>query len=189
MSLVARLRSFAAVVGDVDVPWIVREMVGPATRDFARAEDHRFGDVVLELNHVRLPRRNAPGWQVDDVALSLRRGEIVGAPVELVAIRIEGDALHDVRMKGQRLALVEDQVPLFVESDGGLAAEAQFAAVSDRLQQGGYGVHVDGLRLVSLEAEQHRLVAAMSLAGGAERAVELHFHAGAAPEQTGVLQS
>ena len=65
-------------MAEVDVPWIVRQMVGASTRDFARAEDHHFGDTVLQVSGVRLPRNNAPGWLVDDVDIALRRGEIVG---------------------------------------------------------------------------------------------------------------
>jgi erythritol transport system ATP-binding protein len=68
----------SARMAEVDVPWIVRQMVGASTRDFARAEDHRFGDTVLTVEGVRLPRAGAPGWLVDDVSLALRAGEIVG---------------------------------------------------------------------------------------------------------------
>ena len=68
----------SARMADVDVPWIVRQMVGAGTRDFARADDHHFGDAVLQVSGVRLPRGNAPSWLVDDVGIELRRGEIVG---------------------------------------------------------------------------------------------------------------
>ena len=65
-------------MADVDVPWIVRQMVGATTRDFARAEDHQWGETVLQVEGVSLPRAGAPGYLVEDVSLSLRRGEIVG---------------------------------------------------------------------------------------------------------------
>ena len=68
----------SARMADIDVPWIVRQMVGASTRDFAREQDHRFGERVLEAEHVSLPRGGAPGWLVHDVSLALRRGEIVG---------------------------------------------------------------------------------------------------------------
>ena len=68
----------SARMAEVDVPWIVRQMVGASTRDFARAEDHVLGDVVLEVDRLSLPRGGAPGYLVDDVSLALRRGEIVG---------------------------------------------------------------------------------------------------------------
>jgi len=67
-----------ARMADVDVAWIVRQMVGASTRDFARAADHVVGDAVLEVEHLSLPRAGAPGQLVDDVSLTLRRGEIVG---------------------------------------------------------------------------------------------------------------
>jgi erythritol transport system ATP-binding protein len=68
----------SARMAEVDVPWIVRQMVGASTRDFARADGHVVGDTVLEVRGVSLPRAGAPGYLVDDVSLSLRRGEIVG---------------------------------------------------------------------------------------------------------------
>jgi erythritol transport system ATP-binding protein len=68
----------SSVMSEVDVPWIVKQMVGASTRNFARAEDHAFGDTVLEVANVFLPRPGAPGYLVDDMSLTLRAGEIVG---------------------------------------------------------------------------------------------------------------
>ena len=68
----------SARMRDVDVPWIVRQMVGASTRNFARSVDHAFGKTVLEVRGVSLPRNGAPGYQVNDVSLDLRQGEIVG---------------------------------------------------------------------------------------------------------------
>lgn len=68
----------SARMAEVDLAWIVRQMVGASTRDFARAEDHVLGEVVLEVRGVSLARANAPGYLVHDVSLSLRAGEIVG---------------------------------------------------------------------------------------------------------------
>ena len=68
----------ASVMAQVDVPWIVRQMVGASTRNFARAEDHAFGDTVLEVSHVYLPRKGTPGYRVEDMSLCLKAGEIVG---------------------------------------------------------------------------------------------------------------
>lgn len=65
-------------MADIDLPWIVRQMVGASTRDFARAHDHAFGEPVLEVSNVHLPRKGAPGYCVQDVSLTLRKGEIVG---------------------------------------------------------------------------------------------------------------
>ena len=68
----------SAKMKDVDLTWIVRQMVGSNTKNFARAGDNRLGETVLEVNHVCLPRLGAPGYLVDDMSLSLRAGEIVG---------------------------------------------------------------------------------------------------------------
>jgi erythritol transport system ATP-binding protein len=68
----------SARMKDVDLPWIVRQMVGSSTRNFARAGDSEWGQTVLEVEHVFLPRLGAPGFLVDDMSLSLKAGEIVG---------------------------------------------------------------------------------------------------------------
>ncbi|MDE3010907.1 MAG: sugar ABC transporter ATP-binding protein [Pseudomonadota bacterium] len=68
----------SAEMTQVDVAWIVRQMVGASTRDFARAADHQWGDTVLKAQGIRLGRPGAPGFLVDGVDLAVRRGEIVG---------------------------------------------------------------------------------------------------------------
>jgi erythritol transport system ATP-binding protein len=67
----------SAKMRDVDVPWIVKQMVGEGTKNFARTVDHTFGDTVLEVSRVYLPRNGAPGFTVDDMSLTLRQGEII----------------------------------------------------------------------------------------------------------------
>ena len=62
---------------DVDVKWIVRQMVGAETRDFSRALDHTLGQEVLSIRDVCLNGKTN-GYLVDHVSLSLRAGEIVG---------------------------------------------------------------------------------------------------------------
>jgi erythritol transport system ATP-binding protein len=100
-------------MSNVDVPWIVRQMVGASTRDFARAEDHTFGDTVLEVSNVFLPRRGAPGFLVEDMSLTLKKGEIVGIYGLMGAGRTElfecifgchpDDARGSVKLEGQEL--------------------------------------------------------------------------------------
>ncbi len=61
----------------VDVDWIVRNMIGESGKDFAKEIDHPYGDEVFRAEHVSLPSA-AGGMLVDDVSMSLRKGEILG---------------------------------------------------------------------------------------------------------------
>ena len=61
----------------VDVPWIVRNMIGEASKDFAKEVDHPYGDEIFRAENICLPRAGG-GLAVDHVSLSLRAGEIVG---------------------------------------------------------------------------------------------------------------
>jgi len=64
-------------MAQVDVPWIVRQMVGRDTKDFSRPIGHERGAEVLTVRDVCLPRKGS-GLLVDHVSLSLHAGEIVG---------------------------------------------------------------------------------------------------------------
>ena len=61
----------------VDVGWIVRNMIGAASKDYARTGDHALGAEVFRAEEITLPRPGG-GRAVDEVSLSLRAGEIVG---------------------------------------------------------------------------------------------------------------
>ncbi|MFN3274797.1 MAG: sugar ABC transporter ATP-binding protein [Paracoccus sp. (in: a-proteobacteria)] len=60
----------------VDLGWIVRSMIGEASKDYAKAEGHPFGPEIFRAEDVCLPRPG--GLAVDHVSLSLRGGEILG---------------------------------------------------------------------------------------------------------------
>jgi erythritol transport system ATP-binding protein len=99
-------------MAQVDVPWIVRQMVGRETRDFSRPLDHVAGAEVLAVEDVSLPSRSG-GFVVDHVSLSLRAGEIVGIYGLMGAGRSElfecllgchPEAGGDVRLAGESLA-------------------------------------------------------------------------------------
>jgi erythritol transport system ATP-binding protein len=62
---------------DVDVPWIVRAMIGSSSKDFAKTVQHDYGPEILRVDDMTLPRKGG-GFAVDHVSLSLRAGEIVG---------------------------------------------------------------------------------------------------------------
>ncbi|MCZ0963822.1 sugar ABC transporter ATP-binding protein [Paracoccus benzoatiresistens] len=61
----------------VDVDWIVRAMIGEASRDFAKEIDHPYGSEVFRAEDVTLPRPGG-GLAVDHVSMTLRAGEILG---------------------------------------------------------------------------------------------------------------
>ncbi|PSH65354.1 sugar ABC transporter ATP-binding protein [Phyllobacterium sophorae] len=62
---------------DVDVPWIVRSMIGASSKDYAKTAEHKYGQEILRIEDVTLPRQGG-GYTVDHVSLSLRAGEIIG---------------------------------------------------------------------------------------------------------------
>lgn len=67
----------ARTMEGVDIPWIVRAMIGEKTKEFPRTSPPDFGDEVLRLDNITLPRPGG-GLAVDHVSLSLRKGEILG---------------------------------------------------------------------------------------------------------------
>ncbi len=61
----------------VDVDWIVRNMIGESGKDFAKEIDHPFGEEVFRAENVCLPGAGG-ALLVDDVSMSLQKGEILG---------------------------------------------------------------------------------------------------------------
>jgi erythritol transport system ATP-binding protein len=66
-----------ALVKDIDVAWIVREMLGSDPVTNFLKPDRSFGDVVLDAKGITLIN-DAESKLVDDVSFSLKSGEIVG---------------------------------------------------------------------------------------------------------------
>jgi erythritol transport system ATP-binding protein len=64
-------------IREVDVPWIVRQMIGSDTKPFAKPDNHMIGPEVFRAEDVCLPRATG-GYLVDHMSLSVRAGEIVG---------------------------------------------------------------------------------------------------------------
>ena len=62
---------------DVDVPWIVRQMIGSDAKDFSTSGEHVFGPEVLRAENISLPSA-VGGYVVDHVSLAVRAGEILG---------------------------------------------------------------------------------------------------------------
>jgi erythritol transport system ATP-binding protein len=61
----------------VDIPWIVRAMIGDKGKEFPRTAPANFGPEQFRVENISLPRSGG-GYVVDHVSLSLREGEILG---------------------------------------------------------------------------------------------------------------
>jgi erythritol transport system ATP-binding protein len=61
----------------VDIPWIVSNMIGSASKEFPKTEHSSLGDEIFRVEDVCLPSP-AGGYVVDHMSLSVRSGEIVG---------------------------------------------------------------------------------------------------------------
>jgi erythritol transport system ATP-binding protein len=61
----------------VDIPWIVKAMIGEGSKEFPRVEEPAFGDTVFAADEITLPRLGG-GYTVDHVSLKVRSGEILG---------------------------------------------------------------------------------------------------------------
>src|SRR5690606_10732857 len=69
------------------------------------------------------------------------------------------------------------------EGDVFLPRQSQLAALANRLQTGREGGDINMFRLLSLQPEQHGLVATVTFAGGAQRTVKLNLDAGGGVQQ------
>lgn len=67
----------AQSMAGVDIPWIVRAMIGGGSKEFPRTEAPSFGGEVFRAENICLPRLGG-GYSVDHLSLSVRAGEIVG---------------------------------------------------------------------------------------------------------------
>lgn len=137
------------------------QQVGAAAERQRQAGGIRGDDLVLgTVGEDRLADHEAAAHRV------------VGGLVHLNAGGVEGGETQAVGMQRQSLA-EHLQVGLLVEGDGVLAGQDDALVAADGLDVAGHLIHVDGVRLVAAEAEQHRLVTAVALAGGAQRAIQL----------------
>ena len=64
-------------MAEVDLHWIVRQMIGSDAKDFSTPGDHEFGGEALRAEDISLTRITG-GYAVDHVSLTVRAGEIVG---------------------------------------------------------------------------------------------------------------
>lgn len=62
---------------DIDVPWIVEQMVGKNPAGLFMHEPHEIGEELLRVDDLTIPRLGG-GYTLDHVSFSLHRGEILG---------------------------------------------------------------------------------------------------------------
>ena len=102
----------SARMADVDVPWIIDQMVGKTTMPPQRSEKLTGGVEVLRTDNVCLPKVGG-GYLVDHVSLSIAAGEIVGIYGLMGAGRTElfeclfglrPEATGDIHLNGEKLA-------------------------------------------------------------------------------------
>ena len=69
----------SAAVADIDVPWIVKKMVGTKKSYPKRKEgiDWQKRKIVLEVKDLSLPKKGG-GWLLDRLSFDLKEGEILG---------------------------------------------------------------------------------------------------------------
>lgn len=68
-----------ADVKDIELSWIVENMVGKNTQyhRFERSIDLDKAEKILELKNISLPKKGG-GWLLDNVSMSLKKGEVLG---------------------------------------------------------------------------------------------------------------
>ena len=68
-----------ADVKDIELSWIVENMVGKNTQyhRFERSIDLDHAEKILELKEISLPKKGG-GWLLDKVSMNLKKGEVLG---------------------------------------------------------------------------------------------------------------
>jgi len=128
---------------EINVAWIIEEMVGKSSTALFHGEDRAIGDEILRVENMTLPRVGG-GYTLDHVSFSLRRGEILG---------IYG------LMGAGRSELLESLSGLRPETTGKIWLEGQEVkknTVTDRI-----GL---GLALIPEDRQREGLVQTMSVA-------------------------
>jgi erythritol transport system ATP-binding protein len=62
---------------NVDVPWMIENMVGRNPATFFTHKDRKIGDALLKVEDLTLPRFGG-GYRLDHISFELREGEILG---------------------------------------------------------------------------------------------------------------
>ena len=101
-----------AEAADVDVAWIIEQMVGRSPASLFSRTEHDLGETLLEVKDVTLPRLGG-GYLLDHVSLEVHAGEILGlyglmgaGRTELMEVLagVRPEASGEVLLDGQDLA-------------------------------------------------------------------------------------
>jgi len=157
-------------MGGVDLPWIIRRMIGDDAGKSYRDKPHDIGGVVLRVEGLKLDSEYGKRI-LDGVSFSLRRGEVLG--------------LYGLMGAGRTETL---------ETIMGLHPEASGEIVLDGKSFGGTGIPERirrGVSLVPEDRQRQGLVQTMSIAGnmtlaGLWRIVRRKIHLGKREEETRV---
>ncbi|MBX5455533.1 MAG: sugar ABC transporter ATP-binding protein [Thermogemmatispora sp.] len=132
-----------APVSEIDVNWIVEQMIGRSVSDTYVHQEHALGQELLRVEHLSLPRPGG-GLLLDDVSFQVRAGEIV--------------ALYGLLGAG-RTELLECLMGLHPEASGTLWIAGQPVrgrTVGERI--------AEGLVLVPEDRQREGLVPTLSVA-------------------------
>ncbi len=98
-------------IPSIDLPWIVRQMVGGAEKEIFAGEVHETGEVLMECRNLTL-RSEPDGLSVNSVSFSLHQGEILGiyglmgagrSELLEVLMGIHREAEGDIYIDGRRI--------------------------------------------------------------------------------------
>ncbi|WP_280563713.1 sugar ABC transporter ATP-binding protein [Chromohalobacter sp. 48-RD10] len=163
-----RMTAYAARA-EIDLEWIVRNMVGENFDLGSPPDGYAMGDAVLSIEGVTVPDASVPGRAVvDDVSLSVRAGEIVciyglmgaGRTELLESVAGRGDmAAGRVLLHGEnisRLSIAEriEQGLVLVPEDRQRDGLVQTMSVGENLSLASIGAFTKGL-LTSRGREHH----------------------------------
>lgn len=65
------------LVENINLSWIIEKMVGKNPASFFSRKEHQYGEVILKVENMTLPRVGG-GFIVDHVSFELHKGEILG---------------------------------------------------------------------------------------------------------------
>jgi erythritol transport system ATP-binding protein len=101
-----------AEAADIDVAWIIEQMVGRSQDSLFSRTEHEVGETLLEVRDMTLPRLGG-GYLIDHVSLQVHAGEILGlyglmgaGRTELMEVLagIRPEASGEILLEGQDLA-------------------------------------------------------------------------------------